>query len=374
MWRWVPCARLARTACTIPALGLHASSQQSRCETTRPSFSPDLFGDDIPSQYKSHFTQAYDAQAGRGGEAANVAKRNVEHSGDGEIRAKIAWTLMTRLGYTEEELKLVGAQDMLRMQGVGSPFPLACIETGDTVLDLGSGFGIDAFLAAEKAGQHGHVIGIDLSAEEVQKARTRLAERGLAGGRCEFLEGDMEKLPFKDEMFDVVISNGGFCLVPDKKRAFEEIYRVLRPGGRFAVACTVLRSELPPLPPPKRWPPCMEVFLKHADAKKLVETCKFIDPIVDDSNAAMDVWELDDAEISNVAQELNSGAALSSGGCSHAKKAAERRARERVSEFLSRDREAGVHWGNPEFDHIHEFDMNKLCARVVISAQKPRRH
>jgi len=363
-------AAAVAAAATSPLLSWHSQRRHVLCSGFRPPASPDLSGADIPSAYKTHFTQAYDAQAAKGGEGANVAKRHAHREGDVEVRTAIAQTLMERLGYTKEELELVGEYDVLKMQGVGSPFPLARIEHGDKVLDLGSGFGVDAFLAAEKAGPSGEVVGIDLSQEEVHRACARAEERNLQG-RCSFLKADMEQLPFPDATFDVVISNGGFCLVPDKERAFNEIFRVLKPGGRFAVACTVLRKELPPLAAPKTWPLCMIVFLQAGAAPALVESCGFQGVLVDDANSAMDVWTLDADELMNVSKLMPPSSKAEGRGCSHARKAAEQRAKERIDDFIHRDREGGVHWGNPEFDHLQEFDMNNLCARVVITAEKP---
>lgn len=365
---FIRCARLAGAS-----TGSVVALSPALCdERPGPTFSDQVLGNDIPSaKYKSVFTQAYDAQAASGAKAANVAARYNEQRGDTEIRTTIARTLMRRLNYTDEELELIGKDDVLRMQGVGSPFPLAGIEVGDAVLDLGSGFGIDAFLAAHKAGPQGRVVGIDLSKEEVAKAQGRAEERGLvATGRCKFVEADMESLPFADCVFDKIISNGGFCLVPDKKKAFQEMYRVLKPGGRFAVSCTSLKGELPPLEVGKRWPPCMEVFIYRDEACGIVEAVGFQNAGCDSSNSTMDVWDLEESEMGAIVTQLGMGSG-DSGGCSHAKKAAERRARESVSEFLESGREAGVHWGNPEFDHIQDFDMNKLCARIVITGQKP---
>lgn len=355
----------AAAASVCQLAGLQCKKPQIECTSLQSSIPQHFTGGDIPSSYKDHFAQAYDLQANKGGDAANVARRDAERAGDIEVRTTIARILMQRLGYREDELDIIGEDDVLRMQGVGSPFRLADIQPGHAVLDLGSGFGVDAFLAAEKAGPSGEVVGIDLSAEEVQRACTRAEERGLSG-RCRFLKADMEELPLPDCSFDFVISNGGFCLVPDKKKAFREIFRTLKPGGSFAVSCTVLQGELPVLEAPKRWPPCMDVFLQGSSAVQLVESCGFQSVVVDDSDSAMDAWDLGETELMGISQAL-----APQGQCSHAQKAAERRAKERVEEYLTRDRQAGVHWGNPEFDHIQEFDMNKLCARVIIAAKKP---
>lgn len=299
---------------------------------------------------------------------SNGNSTEVETEEDTRVRLTIARHLMAKLGYTLEELDHLGV-DVLRMQGVGSPFRVAALRGGEHVLDLGSGFGGDALLAAAKVGASGSVTGVDLSAAEVQQAAARAAERGV-GERCRFMRADMEDLPLPEASIDVVISNGGFCLCPSKLAAFQEVRRVLRPGGRFAISCTVLRGPLPELKD-KEWPPCMEVFAEIQSLRTLLLDLGFSDLRVDDADSRMDVWELGDSDLERVAEGLNTqkpGAM----GCSHAQKAAARgKARSSVESFLASDREAGVHWGNPAFEHLKDFDMSALCARVVLSAEKP---
>jgi len=332
---------------------------------------------DIPTTaYKAHFTDAYDSAASQS--AANVARRSdqikvrgshaIESLADLAIRHKIAIHLMAKLGYTEHELEFLG-DDVLRMQGVCSPFHVAKLTDGETVLDLGSGFGTDAFLAAAKVGPKGRVLGVDLSAEEVQRAQSRAQERGLDKNNCTFLQADMENLPLNACSIDVVMSNGGFCLCPNKSVAFEEVHRVLKPGGRCAISCTVLRKTLPCLED-KRWPPCMEVFMPSADIRGVLHNIGFKNISVDDSNSRMDVWDLTNSDVDSLAQDLETLRPSMEMGCSHARKAAHRQGREQIDSFLSRDREAGIHWGNPAFAHVKDFDMNELCARVVIYAEK----
>lgn len=325
---------------------------------------------DIPSSaYKEHFSNAHNAAAAHS--AANVARRHSADAGDERVRQIVARHLMAKLGYTSDELDFLG-EDVLRMQGVKSPFKSAALREGEAVVDLGSGFGPDAFLAAAKVGLTGSVTGINLSAEEVRKATVRARERGLEEGRCSFVEADMEAIPLGAESVDVVISNGGFCLCPDKLAAFKEVHRILKPGGRLAIACTVLWKTLPVLEH-KRWPPCMEVFMQRSDIESLLTSLGFDAIQVDEGTSRMDIWDMTDSDIRCVSGELSIpdlGATAGMQMCSHAKKAAEKRAKESVETFLSRDREAGIHWGNPQFDHIKEFDMNELCARVTIYAQK----
>lgn len=118
--------------------------------------------------------------------------------------------------------------------GVANPFSLGRLAPGETVLDLGSGAGTDSLVAAQMVAPGGTVTGIDMTPEMVAKARGAAAQMGL--GNVEFLEGEVERLPFPDETFDVVISNGVIDLVPDKDAVFAEVARVLRPAGRIQVA------------------------------------------------------------------------------------------------------------------------------------------
>jgi len=283
------------------------------------------------------------------------------------VRLGLAHHLMTKIGYTLDELQLLG-QDVLRMQGVKSPFPAAKLSNAEDVVDLGCGFGPDAFLAASKVGPNGSVTGINISPEETQKASKRALERGLGVERCKFVVADMETTNLDRSSADVVISNGGFCLCPAKQAAFEEVYRILRPGGRMAISCTVLRKPLPALEG-KRWPPCMEVFMPRWTIEQVLGKIGFGSICVDDTDSRMDVWDFATEDLDTVAGNVTSGSGAD-GMCSHAKKAAERRAKQDLETYLTKDREAGIHWGNPVFEYIQDFDMNELCARVVIYAEK----
>jgi arsenite methyltransferase len=127
--------------------------------------------------------------------------------------------------------------------GVGNPFVLGQIHEGDEVLDIGCGAGVDTLVAAMMTGSKGRAVGIDLVPNMLEKATSNLARTSLSN--VEFLESSGEGLPFENERFDVVISNGAFNLIPDKARALREIFRVLKHNGRFMIADQVLTGESP---------------------------------------------------------------------------------------------------------------------------------
>ena len=126
--------------------------------------------------------------------------------------------------------------------GCGNPTALAQLEPGEVVLDLGSGAGTDSLVAAQMVGEAGRVTGIDMTPEMLAKARAAATE--MEATNVEFIEAEAEHLPFEDESFDVVISNGVIDLIPDKDAVFAELHRVLVPGGRLQIADVTIQNPV----------------------------------------------------------------------------------------------------------------------------------
>ncbi len=146
------------------------------------------------------------------------------------------------LGYDARELAELPERSTRSFAGVGNPHAIAPVQPGETVLDIGSGAGTDLLLAARRTGPTGHAIGIDATDEMIEACRTAAHEAGL--DNVEVRKGDLHDLPVEDASVDVVISNGVLNLAHDKRRAFGEVFRVLRPGGRFQLADIVVQDEL----------------------------------------------------------------------------------------------------------------------------------
>jgi len=170
-----------------------------------------------------------------------------------EIIGRGATDEAVRRLYDPGQLALLPPGATAQALGVGNPVRAAGLRPGEVVIDLGCGGGIDTILAAYAVGPAGKAIGLDLLPEMLEVASRHAAEAGVAN--VEWLQGEMEAIPLPDESVDVVVSNGAINLSPRKSRVFAEIYRILRPGGRFAAADNFIDDDLPPeiLTNPAAW-------------------------------------------------------------------------------------------------------------------------
>ncbi len=180
---------------------------------------------------------------------------------------------------------------VLASLGCGNPTALAELQEGETVLDLGSGGGIDVLLSARRVGPTGKAYGLDMTDEMLALARENQRKAGLEN--VEFLKGDIERIPLPDASVDVIISNCVINLAADKRKVLAEAFRVLKPGGRFAVSDVVVRGELPP--PVRRsmelWVGCVAGALEETEYQRLLQEAGFEEIGVEPTR----IYEFDDA-------------------------------------------------------------------------------
>jgi SAM-dependent methyltransferase len=191
----------------------------------------------------------------------------------GTDQAKV---ISKKVGYSDFEINAVPEGANLGF-GCGNPVALASLKEGDVVLDLGSGAGFDAFLAAQRVGKTGRVIGVDMTPEMIDKAKEN-SQKGEYSN-VEFRLGEIEKLPVEDNSVDVIISNCVINLSPDKEAVFKEGHRVLKSGGRLMVSDLVLAKELPSAikKSVEAYVSCLAGAIKKGEYLKLITMAGFKD-------------------------------------------------------------------------------------------------
>lgn len=222
-----------------------------------------------------------------------------------------AGDLSASLGYAAEDLaRLPQGADM--GLSCGNPGAIALLREGETVLDLGSGGGFDAFLAGPRVGAAGRVIGVDMTPAMIAKARAACASYRERSGldNVEFRLGEIEHLPVADASVDVVMSNCVINLSTDKAQVWREIFRVLRPGGRVAVSDMVLREPLPAaaVAPVEAWSGCVAGAMLLAEAEALIRECGFAELSVSCRSGYTEAMEADgDPLYAQIRRQLPAG-------------------------------------------------------------------
>jgi ubiquinone/menaquinone biosynthesis C-methylase UbiE len=194
-----------------------------------------------------------------------------------------------QIGYSEEDLNSIPEVSSMGL-GCGNPVALAGLKEGETVLDLGSGGGIDVFLAAKKVGLKGRVIGVDMTEEMVNKAKAIASKYNYEN--VEFKLGEIENLPIEDETVDVIISNCVINLAPDKEKVFQEAYRVLKTNGRILISDLVTEEKLPieVRKSFKAWAGCIAGALEKKQYLETIKKAGFKDvKIASESTYSIDV-------------------------------------------------------------------------------------
>lgn len=225
------------------------------------------------------------------GRAATEVSGGAKPGCCGETASQGSCDPITSNLYSPGEAATLPETAVLASLGCGNPAALAELEAGETVLDLGSGGGIDVLLSARRVGPTGRAYGLDMTDEMLELARRNQQEAGIEN--VEFLKGEIESVPLPDASVDVIISNCVINLSADKGRVLGEAYRVLRPGGRFAVSDVVVRGPVPELirRSIELWAGCVAGALEEEEYVRLLTEAGFVDVEIEPTR----VYRADDA-------------------------------------------------------------------------------
>ena len=266
--------------------------------------------DEIKQKVSEHYGQFAERMLGGSPAASGCCGGSSACCGGSESDLSQALNL-----YTPDEVRTLPSEIVQETLGCGNPMAIASLREGERVLDLGSGAGLDCFLAARQVGASGHVVGLDMTDTMLELARRNQQKVGL--GNVEFRKGEIENIPLPDSSVDVVISNCVINLSPDKDAVFREAFRVLRPGGRFAVSDVVTRGAVPDSfrRALELWAGCLSGALDEQDYLERLRQAGFVDvqitgnaPI---SGPEIDQWASTEAKAtgccgSDLAAELGS--------------------------------------------------------------------
>jgi len=285
-------------------------------------------------------------------------------SSDAEGISRIA----EAFGYSTEELSSIPAEANMGLS-CGNPVAMASIRAGETIVDLGSGGGIDVFLAAQKVGPQGRAIGIDMTEEMIQLARANAVKH--EAGNVEFHLAEIENMPLESGSVDCVISNCVLNLVADKDKAVAEIFRILKPGGRVAISDIVLRKALPDEIRDSKagWVSCISGAISFDDNRGSLERAGFSDIEIIDSNSDLNAYR-EGGGTGCCSAEVVEDAASSC--CGPAEVAAP--VVEETSSCCGSSEPAAVEdeaYHDQMTEILGQFDFNEFAASAKIFAVKP---